>query len=622
MSKHSPAATGRHRTAKPASGQRMDKTAPGKRTDRTVPGHRTMGQNARTLWRMWSFTSAWKGRFITGVVLGSTQPFVSPLLQSWLLAGVVGAIATGDRGTFLHTLLTVSIAMAVTMLVYPWCFYQIYATFSRATGAARKAVFERLQHVPVAYMDTHFSGDLSARMTGDLNDATQLFGYPTVGQYNPFAQALSILVLAGVMLSVDPWLGALSIGASTVGLLVTVRISSTIATADRGVKKALADTVQTMIDMLAGTTLVRLYGLTGHMERRYREQTDVVLGESMRSVRRRSLLGATVDLHLSLCYLAIIGTGLWMAGNGWVTIPEVVFLATLQGSIGYAMSSVTRSFSRLQRYLVAAERVFEVLDAPSEPERPDLADPDPAAAWAVSLEQVGFRYETSADAVFTSLDLRVANGERLAIVGGSGGGKSTLLRLLLGFDAPGQGDVRLFGHPIGDYSLRTLRMQSAHVPQDCYLFDGTIRENIAWGRPDASEAEIRQAAADAYLTAFIGSLADGFDTRVGERGVQLSGGQRQRLAIARALLRNAPLLLLDEATSALDSESEHEVQLALERLMHGRTTILIAHRLSTVADADRIVVLEKGAIVEEGTHAALLAQNGRYRQLYELQFAD
>ena len=207
------------------------------------------------------------------------------------------------------------------------------------------------------------------------------------------------------------------------------------------------------------------------------------------------------------------------------------------------------------------------------------------------------------------------------MVGGSGGGKTTLYKLMLEFAVKKGGIIRMFGHDSEQYSVHTMRSFFSYVPQDCYLFDTTIYENVRMGRPDATEAEIKQALADAFLTEFIASLPDGMYTEIGERGSKLSGGQKQRIAIARAFVKNAPIILLDEATSALDSKSEQEVQEALNHLLEGKTSIIIAHRISTIENCDRIIVLEKGEVAEEGTHQSLLEQDGRYRQLYLMQFA-
>jgi len=279
-----------------------------------------------------------------------------------------------------------------------------------------------------------------------------------------------------------------------------------------------------------------------------------------------------------------------------------------------------RANGLMQQGLAAAERVFEFLDTQSEVvERPD-AKSLAGVERGVEFVGVGFRYD--AEPVLRDIDLSIGRGEVLALVGPSGGGKSTLADLLLRFYDVTEGAIRVDGNDIRGLTLASLRAQIALVTQHTFLFNDTVRNNIAYGSKVPSEEAIVAAARAAHADVFIRELPQGYDTVLGELGLRLSGGQRQRIAIARALLKNAPILVLDEATSALDNESERLVQEALEALMRGRTTLVIAHRLSTIRSADRIVVLMRGAIVEQGSHDELLARGGEYRKLYDLQFAE
>jgi len=294
----------------------------------------------------------------------------------------------------------------------------------------------------------------------------------------------------------------------------------------------------------------------------------------------------------------------------------------MTGLVAGSIGGIAAQFSALQRGLGAIESLMELMDEPSEivQTNEDSAQPSVELKGDITFENVHFHYPNRADiTVLNDINLRIAPGERVALVGASGAGKSTIASLLLRFHDPVGGEVSIDGIPLKNLPLTSLRKRMAFVPQEVILFGGDIRTNIAYGRFDASQEEIEAAARKANAFEFIQSFPEGFDTLVGERGIQLSGGQRQRIAIARAILRDPDLLILDEATSALDASSEKEVQLALDALMKGRSSLIIAHRLSTIKSADKIAVLSNGAIVEMGQHNELLAQQGAYHELVKNQ---
>jgi ATP-binding cassette subfamily B protein len=368
---------------------------------------------------------------------------------------------------------------------------------------------------------------------------------------------------------------------------------------------------------------VQAYGHEPEDRRRFGAHVEAAFAAGVARIRQRALLVASVILLV----FGAVGVILWIGGHDVVAgklsagqLSAFVFYAAI---VAGAVGTISEVIGDLQRAAGATERLFELLAvAPAirTPERP-VALPAPAQG-TLAFDRVGFRYPSRPDtAALDDFTLQVAAGENVALVGPSGAGKTTVFQLLLRFYDPQTGAVRIDGVDVRDADPRDVRARLAVVPQDPVIFATSVLENVRYGRPEAGAAEVRAACEAAFAAEFIAQLPQGYASQLGERGVRLSGGQRQRLAIARAILANRPILLLDEATSALDAESERTVQLALERLMAGRTVLIIAHRLATVRHADRIAVMERGRIVAVGTHDELLADSPLYARLAALQFA-
>lgn len=482
----------------------------------------------------------------------------------------------------------------------------------------RVALYRHLQSLSLDFFANRRTGEILSRLSSDV---TQVRAVLT----NNITQLLSSLIaligsvtivfllnprLVGFVLVLA--LGVVAVAASFGRMLqrLSTRAQDELATATVAVEEG-----------LQGIRVVKSFARERYEVERYTAAMQRTLGASLRLALLRSAFGGLMAF-LGFSGIAAI---LWFSGRE-VLAGRLAF-STISGfliyaiTIGAALGQLSGLYGQFREALGAVRRVFEILDTPpSVTDAPGATDLPPVAG-AISFENVSFAYEPGRK-VLHQVALAVHPGEIVALVGPSGAGKSTLFNLIPRFYDPTSGTVAIDGVDVRTVTQRSLRAQIGLVPQETMLFGGTIRENIAYGRLDADEAEIVAAARAANAHEFIMATAHGYDTIVGERGIKLSGGQRQRIAIARAMLKNPRILLLDEATSSLDSESEALVQEALERLMRGRTAVIIAHRLSTVAIAHRIVVLDRGRIVEQGSHAELLARQGMYARLYALQFRE
>jgi ATP-binding cassette, subfamily B, bacterial len=370
--------------------------------------------------------------------------------------------------------------------------------------------------------------------------------------------------------------------------------------------------------LLAGFHIIKMFPIENLIMGRYKDANSETMRLCIRKARIGAFLDSTNFLLIWLSFGGALSAGAYMILYKYIDFGTMLAVINLLNGVVFMFTSLGNFIAQIQGSLAGANRVFELLDEPVEPERYVLKKTEDTAAM-VELQDIGFSYNGT-DRVLDGVSLSIGKGQMAALVGPSGGGKSTVLKMLLGYYPPQEGNIVVNAKSIGQYSLTELRDMMAYVPQDAYLFDGTVEENIWYGRPKATREEVIAAAEAANAHGFITELPEGYATKVGERGTRLSGGQKQRIAIARALLKNAPILLLDEATSALDSESEQLVQDALNRLMQGRTTIAVAHRLSTIRHADVIYVIEGGEVVEKGNHTELAEGEGLYNRLYELQF--
>lgn len=566
--------------------------------------------------RMWHLVKKYRVRFYIGFLVGSTSIFFYRYMESFLVEEFTKVCVSGNQEALYSSVAAVCAMLLFGVIVYPLSFGLVYTTYSLMAGEVKKIIFNKMLKMAPSYIEYKYSGKLVTRVTSDYNDAIQLIAYPVVGQGNPFSLVFAIGMTAVVILCKSPLLGGISLVLTIANFFVIQYMVGPVREKEKKAKEFLQNSSQRIVDSLSGMMVSRIFGLTDMLVKRYERDTEDIYRNNLSLIRNKSLLALVVDTQSFVSFTAVCVIGLFFCTRGFITIPSVLFISLLQMSLGVFIRELSNKLAEVQKYIEGCRRLFEFLNAPEEEPRPVQAEPDFGAEKAVELKGISFLYAEEKEELFHHFSMEVSNGTKIGIAGGSGGGKTTLMKLLLGFLEPSQGKIRLFGKDMQMYSQAQVRSFFSYVPQDCYLFDGTIRENILIGNPHATEEQLKRAVENAYLADFVKSTPEGLDKRVGERGSLLSGGQRQRVAIARAFLKDAPILLLDEATSALDSQSEEIVQKSIEKLMAGRTSIVIAHRLSTIQNMDRILVLEKGHLAEDGTHKELLAKKGRYYQLY------
>ena len=536
------------------------------------------------------------------------------------LRHIVDAGFAGGDPVLLDRALGALIALAAALSVATWLrFYLMMTTGERVVTDLRRRVFDHVLALDPAFFEATRTGEVISRLTSDAMLLQQVIGYGL----SVFVRNALMMTGAAVMLFVTSWKLALLVLLGVPATLVPVLVlGARVRRLSRDAQDRLADVSAHVDEAVHEIRTVQAYGHEDADRAGFARHAEAAYQVGVARIGHKAWLIAAVML------IAFSGVGaiLWVGGHdvlaGRLSAGElsafVFYAAVLAGGAG----AVAEVWGELQRAAGATERLVELLETPpriAAPRAP-LALP-PRAARAVEFERVGFAYparpETRALERFT---LRVAPGERLALVGPSGAGKSTVLALLLRFYDAHEGAVRVDGIDVREIDLSRLRRLIAVVPQDPVIFAASALDNVRYGRPEATRGEVEAACEQACAMEFVERLPQGLDTRLGERGVMLSGGQRQRLSIARALLADRPILLLDEATSSLDALNERLVQQALERLEAGRTTIVIAHRLATVQHADRIVVMERGAIVAQGRHEELMRSSALYASLAELQF--
>jgi ATP-binding cassette subfamily B protein len=498
-------------------------------------------------------------------------------------------------------------------------FYLVMTIGERIVADLRRDVFEHLISLSPAFFDSARSGELVSRLTADTTQIKSAVG----ASVSVALRNLMLFIGATAMMVItSPRLSGFVLLAIPVIVIPLVAFGRWVRRLSRNAQDTLADATSYASELFGAIRTVQAYTSERLANTRFGREVEQAYEAARSSTRARAVLTLIIIFIVFSSVVVILWVGSHDVLSGSISPGRLGQFVLYAAFAAAGLGQLSEVWGEVSAASGAAERLFEILRVKSQitaPPQP-VALPLPARG-DVGFDNVGFAYPARPDVlVIDGVSLQVKAGEKVAIVGPSGAGKSTLFHLLLRFYDPATGAISLDGVPIKAADPRDVRARIALVPQDSVVFAASARENIRFGRPGASDAEVERAADLAHATEFLRRLPGGFETQLGERGVTLSGGQRQRIAIARAILRDAPLLLLDEATSALDAESETLVQTALEELMRHRTTLVIAHRLATVLSCDRILVMDQGRIVEQGTHASLVAANGLYARLARLQF--
>lgn len=537
----------------------------------------------------------------------------------WIIKDMIDEVLADKNGTMLNWIAASIIAIFVVRGLF--CYGQNYLMSYVGQSVIidiRAAVFKKLQRLSVSFYDKNKTGTIMSYVTNDVNALQSAMVENTIEM---ITEGFILIGSVVAMIYLDWRLTLFTVCTFPVVLWFMEFFGKKIRKTGGRIQECTANITSVLQESVASARVIKSFVREDYEVDRFDVENRANFRANMKNAQLMATLTPVVELVAAIGVTMIIWYGGNNVINGTITAGSLVAFLTYAVNISNPIKRLTRVIGNIQKALAAAQRVFMIIDMPEEIAESRDAKQLPEVSGKVEFQNVSFAYDDKGN-VITDLSFSVKPGEVIAIVGPSGAGKSTIANLLPRFYDVNKGDIKIDGHSVREVTLDSLREQVGIVPQETMLFNGSVYNNILYGRLDATKEEIEAAAKAANAHDFIMQLTDGYETKLGDRGVNLSGGQRQRIAIARAILKNPRILILDEATSALDTESERVVQEALDRLMVGRTSFVIAHRLSTVKNADKILVLEKGNLVESGTHDELLALDGLYAHLYKIQYRN